>query len=106
MKRERLSREDVARLAADRPARRVHRDAPDLPVHLHGFTEPTPCGLPVGAWAARTNRADLVTCPSCRQLRRVYLVPVPGGPTPPVEVTLPALRALAAAFEGTRLVLR
>lgn len=99
MKRARLSRDDLAELAANRPPRRVHRDAPDLPVHYEGFTAPTPCGVPVAAWAARTRRPDLVTCPECRRLRRVFLISAVPGPALPALAVLPALRVLARAYE-------
>lgn len=102
MKRERLSRDDLTRIDAPRPPRKIHRDAPELPIHYRGFTEPTPCGLRVGAWAARTNRPDLVTCPSCRQLRRVVLVAgAPGVPTPPVAPLFEAVHVLALASHLT-----
>jgi hypothetical protein len=102
VRRERLSRDDLARLAASRPPRKVHRDAPELPIHYRGFTEPAPCGLPVGAWAARTNRPDLVTCPSCQRLRRVILVAgAPGVPLPPAAPLIEAVRSLAVAAHLT-----
>lgn len=102
MKHGRLSRDDVARLDVPRPARKYPpRTLPDLPVHYAGFDAPTPCGVPVGAWAARTNRPDLVTCPGCRQLRRVILVSAPGAPTPPPDAAIPAIRVLASAASLT-----
>lgn len=85
MKRERLTRDDLNRLDSPRPTRKVYRDPPDLPVHFAGFTEPTPCGLPVDAWAARTNRRGLVTCPGCRPRIVVNLFESWSGgfPSPP-----------------------
>lgn len=102
MKHGRISRDDLARVDSPRPSRKPpHRPAPDLPVHYGGFTEPAPCGLPVGAWAARTNRPDLVTCLGCRQLRRVVLAADPGSPRPPSAAVIPAIRVLAAAAHLT-----
>jgi hypothetical protein len=86
---ERLSRDDLTHLDATRPARKVYRDPPDLPVHHGGWTSPAPCGLPPGAWAARTNVAAYVTCTGCRP-RPVVMVPQtrPGGLPGPAPVML------------------
>lgn len=99
MRHARLPREDLARLAANRPPRKVYRDPPDLPVHYGAVDTRAPCGLPAGAWAARTNRSEYVTCPGCRRLRRVALVAGSAGvPRPPAGPALiEAVRELAVA---------
>jgi hypothetical protein len=67
LKQRRLDRHDMNGLRYARPARRFPpKPLPGLPVHLGGFTAPTVCGVPPGAWSARTNIPDYVTCPSCR----------------------------------------
>jgi hypothetical protein len=80
VRRERLSRDDLARLDSPRPPRRVHRDPPDIPVHYGDPETPAPCGLPGGSWAARTNRPEYVTCPACRPRQWLPTSAVEGWP--------------------------